>query len=551
MTTPSGQPKVFTPPYVKAFHSAGFRRFPDPVTPGFDNSARAVHARRATTPPPHASARVTAPRATTPSAPPAGHRRHNPSVIYMPPDRIIGRRPQTPTQPAGKPWRPWPAPGLRPTPAPTPQPRRPHQPPIVVPRPGPSIYRPPTPRPVWTPPTRRGGPDPALAAQRSVVEAMRASRQALQASQLTQQNSRRAASQAQHDARLAAAGSRQVAQQESARRAMQQRRTAEPRSKEQRQQKELDDLKLELGLGPVTDEALYDYLTEHGLLPDRDASAEVDIDPEDMSIGPAPETETRWISVPYGVGQTPQRELVTGTPERLDVLERAARRQQGLEMAGGLLSGLVGLKSGRGSARGLSTAKGIRGRRRPSQPRARDTSKGPGSTRQPDASPAREPGLKDAYWLPGGWMRSEPRSDAVAPQWLKYERQVQRHVGQPVGASLYAAGTEFDSYYLGPAGKTLVDAKFGFRGGFYDVGAMLKPSSTGPRLRRPVSPSEFTRASRLTATVERQLAAAKQVGAQRVEWFCPDPVLATQLNSAFRQLGVGGTFKATYLPSGR
>lgn len=138
-----------------------------------------------------------------------------------------------------------------------------------------------------------------------------------------------------------------------------------------------------------------------------------------------------------------------------------------------------------------------------------------------------EPSLRNARWATAGWLRD---SKALWNQpWFKWERFVQQSYGQLGDRALYASGVEFDSYAQRGAQKVLVDAKYGFPRGWYDMRRLLSA--------KKISVDDYAKGRAFIVTVRRQLLAMDRSGATNIEWVLPDPTVAKSLNDAFAKMG--------------
>ncbi|MEU4191685.1 hypothetical protein AB0E69_07305 [Kribbella sp. NPDC026611] len=154
--------------------------------------------------------------------------------------------------------------------------------------------------------------------------------------------------------------------------------------------------------------------------------------------------------------------------------------------------------------------------------------------------------LNGAFWGPGGWMRDD---SSTQQPWLTWERRVQTEVGEGgAGQSLYVAGKEFDTFYVNAQGeKVLVDAKYSFRGDFYDPSRFSPgpPSADGTPYSMPAD--QAAQMTTISNMINSQVGALGAAGATRVEWVVPDPELAKTLNATFAQMGLAGKISARYL----
>ena len=149
---------------------------------------------------------------------------------------------------------------------------------------------------------------------------------------------------------------------------------AESLTKEQiyaiwRQSKDISEFRFRL-LGPVTDEAFYEFLSRKGFNP-SETQAETGPAYTGPSIGPAPKGQQivgRIIYFTHPEGGTIPR-YMRGTPDELDQLQYEANLHAGEMMVSGLAVGLAGISAARGQgAPPATTERPAAAERRPAQP---------------------------------------------------------------------------------------------------------------------------------------------------------------------------------------
>ncbi len=112
-----------------------------------------------------------------------------------------------------------------------------------------------------------------------------------------------------------------------------------------RQSSSVDDLKLNLGLGPVTDKALGDYLMSKGFSPPGSMVQEPAPKYDGPSIGPDDhQTVPRTILVTNSDGSTTKVPM-SGNPQTLDQIQEEADWRATIQMVGNLSSAMGGTGS--------------------------------------------------------------------------------------------------------------------------------------------------------------------------------------------------------------